>query len=427
MRIGDPSLGGYIACYSSFITDCIESGRILDAQEYAIVEMPEDDAEEELGDGSSQVDIGEYADSLGLAPTEGGKQPLPSSSSQTTSAKQRHLPWDFPRLQTPTSSPLRVVPWQTIQQSSELHTLEDDDEQTIERIEYAPKPALATPAKILSAKHCRKRSHVSDSDEEEIIPSQFVLQAGATSPSLSPLSSEPLSRKYLPSLKLKEQTSSQLNASLLAPSTSPRGPPIKRRKLNEAANIPELAEFDFERPQNDFDEEPYSIAGSIYESDDEQEQFIQTKLPLFTAAHHSLSDFGLEELNWRGELKRKTVSDQKSLYQIVDELRQKYCVDPSVIFGLLHRTSFRLDILDVALHGYAEKGVEFELNRDIVGVFTIQDDEDLATNDPQAIKRVQERHGKDLAAWRIRYWEIFGVIHRRERPSHMEDGVHQLI
>ncbi|KAJ8098818.1 hypothetical protein POJ06DRAFT_142722 [Lipomyces tetrasporus] len=377
--------------------------------------MPEDDAEEELGDGSSQVDIGEYADSLGLAPTEVGKQPLPSSSGQTSCTKQRHLPWNLPRQQTPTSSPLSVVPWETIQQS-ELNNLEDHDEQSKERICYARKPALATPVKILSAKHCRKRSHVSDSDEEENIHSQYILRERLTSPSFSPPLSEPLSRKYLPSLKLKEQTSSQSNGSLLALPTSPRGPPTKRRKLNEAANTPELAEFDFDRPQNDFDEEPHLIGGSVYEPDDEKEQFIQTKLPLFTEAYYSLSDFAHEELNWRGEPKLKTISDQQSLYQKVDELRRKYRVDPSIIVGLLHRTSFRLDILDVVLHGYAEKGAEFELSRDIVGVFTIQDDEDLATNDPQAIKRVQERHGKDLAAWRIRYWEIFGVIHRRERP-----------
>ncbi|KAK9373928.1 uncharacterized protein V1513DRAFT_381260 [Lipomyces chichibuensis] len=276
-----------------------------------------------------------------------------------------------------------------------------------------------TTIKTHSSKHSRKRSHVSDSEEEETIHNQYLLRERKTSPSLSPPLSEPLSRKQLPSLSLKDQTSSRLNASLLA--SSPVRHPTKRRKLNDAENIPEIeVEFEYDRPQNDFDgetvsdfdEETFSMDKFGNDSDDELEQHIQTRLPLFTDPKYNLFDFASSDLSCNGELKDKTISDQRSLYQEVDQLRQAYSVDPSIIFGLLHRTSFRLDIVNNALLKYRGKGAEFELNRDIVGVFTIQDDEDLASNDPLAIERVQQRHGNALVAWRKRYWEIFMLLHQ---------------
>ncbi|KAK9329944.1 hypothetical protein V1520DRAFT_150000 [Lipomyces starkeyi] len=287
-----------------------------------------------------------------------------------------------------------------------------------------------TAIKTHLSKHTRKRSHVSDSEEEETIHNQYVLIERKNSPSLSPPLSEPLSRKQLFSLTLKEQTSSRLNASLLP--SSPVRRPTKRRKLDDAENIPEIdVEFDYDRPQNDFDgetvsdfdeetvldfdEEIVSMDESGNDSDDEQEQLIQTELPLFTDPKHTLFDFASVELSCHGELKEKTISDQRSLYQEVDQLRQAYCVDPSIIFGLLHRTSFRFDIVNNVLLEYRGKGAEFELNRDIVGVFTIQDDEDLASNDPLAIERVQQRHGNALVAWRRRYWEIFMLLHQGQR------------
>ncbi|KAK9349044.1 hypothetical protein V1522DRAFT_345201 [Lipomyces starkeyi] len=287
-----------------------------------------------------------------------------------------------------------------------------------------------TAIKTHSSKHTRKRSHVSDSEEEETIHNQFVLIERKNSPSLSPPLSEPLSRKQLSSLTLKEQTSSRLNASLLP--SSPVRPPTKRRKLDDMENIPEIdMEFDYDRPQNDFDEETVSdfdeetvldldeeivsMDESGNDSDDEQEQLIQTELPLFRDPKHTLFDFASVELSCHGELKEKTISDQRSLYQEVDQLRQAYRVDPSIIFGLLHRTSFRFDIVNNVLLRYSGKGAQFELNRDIVGVFTIQDDEDLASNDPLAIERVQQRHGNALVAWRRRYWEIFMLLHQGQR------------
>ncbi|KAK9356720.1 hypothetical protein V1523DRAFT_401168 [Lipomyces doorenjongii] len=417
LRIDDPSLKGYIAYYSSFITDCILSGRILEnIHEYAIVEIPEDD-EGGLGDGSSQADIGEYSDNFILDPAAVSKQPLQSSSSQTSSTRKRQLPWSLPRQQvrTPASSPLRVIPWQTIQQS-QSQVLDEDDERTEERIELA----RGTTIKTHTSNHTRKRSHVSDSEEEETIHNQYVLRERKTSPSLSPPFSEPLSQKQLRSLTLKEQTSSRLNASLLP--SSPVRPPTKRRKLNDAVSEIEV-EFDYDRPQNDFDDETVSdfdektvsLDESGNDSNDEHEQLIQTKMPLFTDPKKTLFDFASVELSCHSQLKQKIINDQRSLCQEVDQLRQAYSVAPSIIFGLLHRTSFRLDIVNNVLLGYRGKGAEFELNRDIVGVFTIQDDEDLASKDPLAIERVQQRHGNALVAWRRRYWEIFMLLHQRER------------
>ncbi|KAK9387750.1 hypothetical protein V1515DRAFT_586100 [Lipomyces mesembrius] len=423
---------------------------------------PEDD-EEGLGDGSSQADIGEYSDNFILDPAAVSKVnheivqltcifltiicisshcSLRAAILLALERDDRHLPWSLPRQQvrTPASSPSRVIPWQTIQQS-QSQSLDEDDERTKERIELARK--LDTTIKTHTSHHTRKRSHVSDSEEEETIHHQLVLRERITSLSLSPPLSEPLSQKQLRSLTLKEQTSSRLNASLLP--SSPVRPPTKRRKLNNAENISEIeVEFDYDRPQNDFDEETVSdfddetvsLDESGKDSDDEHEQLIQTEMPLFTDPKHTLFDFASVELSCHGELKEKTISDQRSLCQEVDQLSQAYGVAPSIIFGLLHRTSFRLDIVNNVLLGYRGKGAELgktsllvdyyisklseiltmaELNRDIVGVFTIQDDEDLASNDPLAIELVQQRHGNALVAWRRRYWEIFMLLHQRER------------
>ncbi|KAK9237264.1 hypothetical protein V1525DRAFT_165562 [Lipomyces kononenkoae] len=413
LRIDDPSLKGYIACYSSFITDCIRSGAILEnIQEYVIVEIPDDD-DEQHGDGSSQADIGEYADSLTLHQSEFSK-PRQSSTNQSHGDIARNLPWSISRQQVRASGsgPARILRWQTIQHR-QSQVLEEEDEQNQYRIGLAAKPALTSRIYNDAPKLTRKRSHVSDSEEEDTVRGQYRLQDRKASPSLSPPLSEPLPRTRIPSLTSKEQISSGSLPLLLS---SPVRPPAKRRKLNDAENIQEIeVEFELERPQNDFYEDSGPIDEYGDESDYENEQFLQTKLPLFGEARYTLCDFERAELSWIGEQRTKTIRDQQLLYHTVDQLRHLYNVDPSVILGLLHRTSFRFDIVNSVLQEFMVEGAEFELNREIVGVFTIEDDEAIASNDPVAIARVQQRHGNALVAWRQRYWEIFRVLHQRER------------
>ncbi|KAK9368974.1 hypothetical protein V1509DRAFT_622100 [Lipomyces kononenkoae] len=260
----------------------------------------------------------------------------------------------------------------------------------------------------------RKRSHVSDSEEEDTtIARQYLIRGRKASPSLSPPLSEPLPRTQIQSLIPDEQIS---RGGLPLSLSSPGRPPTKRRKLNDAENIQEIeVEFDFDRPQNDFDNDSEPLDESDDESDNEHEQLIQANLPLYSEAKYTLYDFACAELRWIGEKQTKTISEQQLLYHEVDRLQHLYNVDPSIILGLLHRTSFRLDIVNSVLLGFMVEGSAFELNREIVGVFTMQDDEDLASKDPVAIARVQKRHGEALVAWRRRYWEIFKVLHQRVR------------